>query len=100
MYSINFSLCIDLDEESLGMLAATAPGRHLTELHLCKAPAFLNSSETGSLTALLAACGPTLNRLVLDTVHSLDLQDIGHHCRLAALLSLLPARKMAIVCNH
>ncbi len=41
----------------------------------------VQADRGGGLTALLAASGPTLRRLVLDFCHSLDLTEVGHLCR-------------------
>ena len=74
---------LDLDGESLGLLAVTKslPGHQLYELHLCNAAAAAVADMEAGLAALLAACGPTLGKLVLDTFDTLDLGAVGLHCR-------------------
>jgi hypothetical protein len=59
----------------------------LSELHLCNgaAAAVLEEDMTDGLATLLAVCGPTLSRLVLDTFHTLDLVAVGQQCRYSIL---------------
>jgi hypothetical protein len=58
----------------------------LSELHLCNSATAAVEDMAAGLDTLLAACGPTLRRLVLDTFHSLDLVAVGQQCRYKAFL--------------